>query len=310
MMATPVRLDTVKDVSLYWFGVVKAAVLLWLDRGAFTYSGALAFFTLFSIAPVVILAVQVIGLVLSTDAAMAQIMSQLNSTIGPDAAQAVREAVEHTRIDQSGILPTLIGMGAMAIGATTVFGQMQSSLNNIWDLAPKPSRNTIAALVKSRLTSLTVVLSIGFVLLVSLFLSVVVQAIMVFAKDWLPIPAGLVVGVENLVSIAVVALLFATIFKVLPDAILSWKDVSGGALVTAVLFIIGRFLIALYLSHTATASTYGAAGSLVLLLLWVYYSSLILLFGAAFTRAHTEARGITIRPSSAAVRVVKSLENH
>lgn len=305
---TAQRLNHYKQTALYWFDIVKTSVALWLDHGAFTYSGALAFFTLFSIAPVVILAVQVIGLVLSTDAAMAQIMAQLNGTIGPDAARTVREAVERTRIDQSGILPTLIGMGAMAIGATTVFGQMQSSLNNIWDLAPKPSRSTVIALLKSRLTSLTVVLSIGFVLLVSLFLSVVVQAIMVFARDWLPIPGGLVVSVESLVSIAVVTLLFATIFKVLPDAVLSWKDVFAGALVTAVLFVFGRFLIALYLSHTATASTYGAAGSLVLLLLWVYYSSLILLFGAAFTRAHTEARGITIHPSRAAVRVMKSLQ--
>ncbi|HAS29599.1 MAG TPA: YihY/virulence factor BrkB family protein, partial [Alcanivorax sp.] len=221
----------------------------------------------------------------------------------PDAAETVRTAVAANQIDQGGILPTLIGLGAMVVGATTVFAQMQRSLNNVWDIAPRPSRNTILALLKSRLMSLTVVLSIGFVLMVSLFLSVVLQAIMVFARDWLPIPAGLVVSLETLVSVVVVTLLFATIFKVLPDAVLRWKDVLSGALVTALLFILGRFLIAFYLSHTATASTYGAAGSLVLLLLWVYYSSLILLFGAAITRAHTEARGITIRPSRTAVRV-------
>ncbi|MGB1203860.1 MAG: YihY/virulence factor BrkB family protein, partial [Alloalcanivorax venustensis] len=256
---------------------------------------------------VVILAVQVIGLVMSTDAAMAQIMTQLQETIGPDAAETVRTAVAANQIDQGGILPTLIGLGAMVVGATTVFAQMQRSLNNVWDIAPRPSRNTILALLKSRLMSLTVVLSIGFVLMVSLFLSVVLQAIMVFARDWLPIPAGLVVSLETLVSVVVVTLLFATIFKVLPDAVLRWKDVLSGALVTALLFILGRFLIAFYLSHTATASTYGAAGSLVLLLLWVYYSSLILLFGAAITRAHTEARGITIRPSRTAVRVHRQM---
>lgn len=302
------QLSDYQQATWYWFRVFRQAVQLWLDREAFTYAGALAFFTLFSIAPVVILAVQVIGLVLSTDAAMNEIMQQLTATIGPDAAQAVREAVLRTRIDEGGILPTLIGIGAMLIGATTVFAQMQRSLNNIWDLAPRPSRNSLTALLKSRLTSLTVVLSIGFVLLVSLSASVVVQAIMVFARDWLPIPPFMVVGVENLVSIVVVALLFATIFRVLPDAILGWRDVALGALVTAVLFSVGRYLIALYLSHTATASTYGAAGSLVLLLLWVYYSSLILLFGAAFTRAHSEARGIAVRPTSAAVRVVKNIQ--
>lgn len=292
----------------YWFRVVKSAVRLWMDHDAGTYAGALAFFTLFSIAPVVILAVQVIGVVLSTDTAMAEVMKQLTATVGPDAARAVREAVAHTRIEQSGILPTVVGVGAMVIGATTVFGQMQLSLNNLWDLVPRPSRNSIVALIKSRLTSLTVVLAIGFVLLVSLLLSVVLQAVMVFARDWLPFPGSLAVALENLVTVAVVTLLFATIFKVMPDARLRWKDVFSGALVTAVLFAIGRFLIALYLSHTATASTYGAAGSLVLLLLWVYYSSLILLFGAAFTRAHCEARGIPVRPKATAVRVLKSLE--
>ncbi|ASK36237.1 YihY/virulence factor BrkB family protein [Alloalcanivorax mobilis] len=296
-----------KEKALYWFGVVKTAITLWLDRSAIIYAGALAFFTLFSIAPVVILAVQVIGLVISTDTAMTQIMEQLTATVGPDAARAVAEAVQRTQLDRSGIVPTLIGLGAMIVGATTVFAQMQRSLNNIWDIAPKPTRNTILALLKSRLTSLTVVLSIGFVLLVSLFLSVVLQSIMVFAQDWLPVPGGLAVALETLISVAVVTLLFATIFRVLPDARLSFRDVFSGALVTALLFIVGRFLIALYLSHTATASTYGAAGSLVLLLLWVYYSSLILLFGAAFTRAHTEARGIHIRPNRTAVRVHKSL---
>ncbi|HEX5678464.1 MAG TPA: YihY/virulence factor BrkB family protein [Alcanivorax sp.] len=287
----------------YVYRVAKNAAGFWLEANAVSYAGALAFFTLFSIAPVVILAVQVIGLVMSTDAAMTRIMTQLQETVGADAAETVRTAVAASRIEQGGILPTLIGLGAMVIGATTVFAQMQRSLNNVWDIAPRPSRNTILALLKSRLMSLTVVLSIGFVLMVSLFLSVLLQAIMVFARDWLPVPAGLVVSLETLVSVVVVTLLFATIFKVLPDAVLRWKDVLSGALVTALLFVLGRFLIAFYLSHTATASTYGAAGSLVLLLLWVYYSSLILLFGAAITRAHTEARGITIRPSRAAVRI-------
>lgn len=153
------------------------------------------------------------------------------------------------------------------------------------------------------------VLSIGFVMMVSLLLSVITQALMVFAQDWLPVPGMFMVVVETLVSVTVITLLFATIFKVLPDAILSWRDVLLGALVTALLFILGRFLIALYLSHTATASTYGAAGSLVLLLLWVYYSSLILLFGAAVTRARAEARNSTVRPRATAVRVRRVLED-
>ncbi|HBM22447.1 MAG TPA: YihY/virulence factor BrkB family protein, partial [Alcanivorax sp.] len=142
----------------YVYRVARNAVGFWLEANAVSYAGALAFFTLFSIAPVVILAVQVIGLVMSTDAAMARIMTQLQETIGPDAAETVRTAVAANQIDQGGILPTLIGLGAMVVGATTVFAQMQRSLNNVWDIAPRPSRNTILALLKSRLMSLTVVL--------------------------------------------------------------------------------------------------------------------------------------------------------
>lgn len=302
-------MQKIKDIVLYWFGILKASIGYWLIGDALIHAGALAFFTLFSIAPVVILAVQVIGLVMSTDAAMQQIMSLLEDNVGAEAAQAVAEAVARTRITDGGLLPTIIGVGAMLLGATTVFAQMQRSLNNIWDIAPRPSRNTLFALIKNRLLSLTVVLSIGFVMMVSLLLSVITQALMVFAQDWLPVPGMFMVVVETLVSVTVITLLFATIFKVLPDAILSWRDVLLGALVTALLFILGRFLIALYLSHTATASTYGAAGSLVLLLLWVYYSSLILLFGAAVTRARAEARNSTVRPRATAVRVRRVLED-
>ena len=145
--------------------------------------------------------------------------------------------------------------------------------------------------------------SLGFVLLVSLLLNVVVQAIIVYAESWLPIHGAVVVVVEMSVSLLVIGLLFGTMFRVLPDVVLNWKAVMPAALVTAILFSVGRALIGLYLAHTATASTYGAAGSLVVLLMWVYYSSMILLFGAAFTRAHCEARGLKILARSTAIRV-------
>lgn len=296
-----------KQLWMYWYRITRAALENWLGSQAMIYAGALAFFTLFSIAPVVILAVQVIGIVLSTDAAMNQIMAQLQEAIGADAAEAVRVAVEGTQIDRGGILPTLISLGAMLVGATTVFAQLQRSLNNIWGVMPRPSRNTLFLLLKSRMMSLTIVLSIGFVLLVSLLLSVILRAVMNFASDWLPMPGFVAVGLETLVSLAVITLLFATIFRVLPDVRLTWRDVRLGAFITALLFTLGRFLIAFYLANTATASTYGAAGSLVLLLLWVYYSSMILLFGAAFTRAHAEARGRVIRPQATAVSVRRTL---
>ncbi len=291
----------------YWFGVVKATVRIWLDAQVFIHAAALAFFTVFSVAPVVIVAVSIVGLVLGESAAQGQIALQLEAAIGPEAAAAVQTAVEGSRVERSGIVPTLAGLGAMLFGATTVFAQMQNSLNAIWGVAPRPSRSSLLVFIKGRLLSLTVVLGIGFVLLVSLLLSVIVRAVVVFAQDWLPIPAPLLLGLDGVVSLLVVTLLFATIFRVLPDVVLAWRDVWLGAVVTALLFGFGRMLIALYLSTTATASTYGAAGSLVLLLMWVNYSSLILLLGAAFTRANVEARGLPVRPRVTAVCVERAI---
>jgi len=252
---------------------------------------------------VIILVVKVISLVMTSDAAMTEILGQLEATIGPEAANEVRNAIANTQAPSQGLLAGMLSLLVMIIGATTVFAQMQRSMNAIWEVMPRPSRNTIAALIKSRLLSLTVVISLGFVLLVSLLLNVVVQAIIVYAESWLPIHGAVVVVVEMSVSLLVIGLLFGTMFRVLPDVVLNWKAVMPAALVTAILFSVGRALIGLYLAHTATASTYGAAGSLVVLLMWVYYSSMILLFGAAFTRAHCEARGLKILARSTAIRV-------
>ncbi|MDI3512955.1 MAG: rane protein [Rhodocyclaceae bacterium] len=291
----------------FWYSVLKTTVKLWLDAQVFVHAAALAFFTVFSVAPVMIVAVTLVGFVLGESAAQGQIVDQLRAAIGDEAAAAVQTAVENSRIKHSGLLPTLAGVGAMLFGATTVFTQMQISLNAIWGVAPRPTRSSLFIYMKTRLLSLAVVLGIGFVLLVSLLLSVFVRGMVAFAQDWLPVPVAVVLGVDWVVSLVVITLLFGTIFRVLPDVVLSWRDVVLGAFVTALLFAFGRALIAIYLSTTATASTYGAAGSLVLLLLWVNYSSLILLFGAAFTRAHLQARGRSVRPRATAICVHRQL---
>jgi membrane protein len=174
-------------------------------------------------------------------------------------------------------------------------------------VAPKPSRSSLWLFLRTRVLSLTIVLALGFVLLVSLLLSVALRTVMAYAEQWLPVPAWLMICLEVSLSLAVVTGLFAAMFKILPDVVLAWRDVLVGALVTAVLFTLGRSLIAIYLAQGATSSAYGAAGSLVLLLLWVNYSSLILLFGAALTRAHCEARSVVVRPSPSAVRVRREL---
>ena len=287
--------------------VFSAAGKNWLDSQAFIYAAALAFFTVFSIAPVVIMVVALLGLFLGEDVARAELMAQLQAALGAQAMSAVETAIQNSRIENSGIGPMLAGFAATAVGATTVFAQMQKSLNQIWDVAPRPSKSSIWLFLKARLLSLTMVLTIGFILLVSLLLSVVVRAIVTHAEQWLPLPGWILLGVEPVVSLTVVTLLFAAIFRILPDVLLRWKDVIAGAFITALLFTLGRSLIAWYLANTAAASAYGAAGSLVLLLLWVNYSSLILLFGASICRAHLEARGKSIQPRNTAVRVHREL---
>ncbi|WP_017430334.1 YihY/virulence factor BrkB family protein [Vreelandella jeotgali] len=296
-----------KRTMVFWFRVFQDAVSVWLERNAFSYAGSLAFYTLFSLAPTVIIAVTVIGVVMGEEAAQGQIVAQLQETLGRGAAQAIQQAVAQSRIEEAGILPTLLGVGTLMIGATTVFAQMQFSLNTIWGVTAKPSTNSLFVFLKNRLLSLTVVLSIGFILLVSLALGIIVGNMLRAASDLLPYTVVLTQGAESLVSLAVVVLLFATIFKVLPDVVLAWKDVLIGAVVTAVLFTLGRSVIALYLAYTATASTYGAAGSVVMILLWVYYSSLILLFGASFTRSLLLRRGGKLVPRNSAVLVKREL---
>lgn len=290
-----------------WVGILKGAVRNWLDSQAFIYAAALAFFTVFSIAPVMIVIVAIVGVVLGEDMARSELLAQVEAVMGAQATGVVETAIANSRIEQGGLWPTLAGIAATVVGATTVFAQMQKSLNQIWDVAPRPSRNSIWLFIKTRVLSLTIVLAIGFVLLVSLLLSVVVRAVMTHAEQWLPIPGWAMVSVEMLVSLTVVTMLFAAIFRVLPDVLLRWSDVLAGAFITALLFTVGRSLIAWYLANTAAASAYGAAGSLVLLLLWVNYSSLILLFGASICRAHLAANGRGIRPRSTAVRVRREL---
>jgi len=307
MMVSNLRSSAIRAFLLHWLGVFKAAGKNWIDSQAFIYAAALAFFTVFSIAPVVILVVAVLGLVLGEDAARAELMGQLEAVMGTQAVGVVETAIQNSHIQDSGLWPTLAGLAATVVGATTVFAQMQKSLNQIWDVAPRPTRNSLWLFLKARLLSLTMVLSVGFVLLVSLVLGVVVRAIIEHAEQWLPVPGWLMLGVEPVISLTVVTLLFAAIFRILPDVVLEWRDVFAGALITALLFTVGRSLIAWYLASTAAASAYGAAGSLVLLLLWVNYSSLILLIGASICRANLEAAGRTIRPRNTAVRVHRAL---
>jgi membrane protein len=274
----------------------------WLDHDAFQHVGALGFCTLFSLAPLVIILVAIVGAVYGEDAASGEVSAAITDLVGAQAAAAVEEAVRRSRLEEAGLLPTLLGIGALVFGATTVFAQMQSSLNQFWDVRAKPSRSGLLTFITVRLLSLSMVLIIGFLLLTSFVLSLAITAIIEHAEEWIPVPPVAIAAIDLAVSLSVTTLLFGMIFKVLPDVRLRWSDVWRGAFITAVLFAIGKYLISLYLTHVAPASTYGAAGSLVLVLLWVYYSSLILFFGASLAAVTILRRDGSVQPKKTAVR--------
>lgn len=283
--------------------LLKETVALWLDRNAFQLAGAIAFFTLFSLAPLMIILVTVAGVVLGEEAARGELTAQIQTLVGRQAAEAVETAVARSTIERSGLLPTLLGVGALIFGATTVFGQVQAALNRLWDVMARPSRTGVRSFLRTRLISLGLVLIMGFLLLVSFALTLAVAAVVRYASEWVPVPDALAWLTDLVLSLVLVTLLFALIFKVLPDVHLGWSDMWRGAFVASALFAVGQYGISFYLTRTAPGSAYGTAGSLVILLMWVYYSSLILLFGAAFTRISLRARGGMIEPRSMAVRV-------
>lgn len=283
--------------------VAKEAMDLWLTRNAFQHAGALGFYTLFSMAPLLIILTTVVGVVYGEEAASGEITGQITELLGPQAAEAVTEAVRRSRTEEAGLLPTFLGIAALLFGATTVFAQMQTSLNQFWGVRSKPSRSGALEFMRTRLVSLSLVLILGFLLLVSFAATLAVSAAVEYANERIPIPPALVTAIDLAVSLGVATLLFATIFKVLPDVYLRWSDMWRGAFVTAVLFVLGQYLISSYLTRSAPGSPYGAAGALVLILLWVYYSALIVFIGAALTRALIRHRGDYIRPKATAVKV-------
>ena len=278
------------------------AVDLWVARHAFQHAGALAFYTLVSLAPLAIILASIGGIVFGEEAARGEISRGISEVVGEQAAAAVEEAVRQSRMEEAGILPTLLGVGALLFGATAVFAQAQSSLNQFWGVIAKPSRSGVLVFLTTRLISFGMVLVLGFLLLVSFVLSLTISAVLVYAEHWVSMPAVVVSSGNTTVSLLLSTVIFGVMFKVLPDVQLRWADVWRAALLTAALFVVGQYLISYYLTRAAPASTYGAAGSLVMLLLWVYYSSLILFFGTAVAKVAILRRDGTVSPRSTAVR--------
>jgi membrane protein len=273
------------------FGLLKDTFNEWNQDKAPRLAAALAYYTAFSIAPLLVVVIAIAGLLFSQEAVRGQVDNQIQGLIGPQAADAVQEILANANQPQTGIFATIIGLVTLLLGAGAVFGQLQDALNTIWGVEDVKKQEGIVKLIKDRLLSFSMVLVIGFLLMVSLIVSSVLAA----ANDWV---LGMLPGAQILaqiinivISFGVITVLFALIYKYLPDTDIQWRDVWIGAAVTALLFTVGKYLLGLYLGNSSVASGYGAAGSFVVLLLWIYYSAQILLFGAEFTQVYANRKG-------------------
>ena len=278
--------------------LIKTAASGWSNDNASTHSGSLAYSTMLSIAPLLIIAIGISGLFFGPQASRGEIFSTLQGFLGASGAQAIEDMVKSSaQHPHTGLIATVVGAVTLLVGASSVFSQLQTSLNLIWNVRIKPSLG-IWAIVRQRLLTFSMVVVIAFLLLVSLVMSAAVSAIGKFFSSRLPGGEGVWHAVNFILPYFVITAVFAAIYKVLPDVKLRWRDVGIGAAATAFFFSIGKTLIGLYLGKSSVASSYGAAGSLIVVLIWVYYSSAILFFGAEFTRAFVTRNGGEIVPSN------------
>lgn len=285
--------------------LIRETVSESLNDNVMRLSAALSYYAVFSLAPLLLIAIAVAGAVFSEQAASGLVASELEASIGRTASEAVQEMLVRSQTNADNIVATIVGIVMMIFGAGGVFYQLQDALNTVWGLTAKPGLG-IRGMLRDRAVSFSMVLGVGFLLLVSLVLTTTLQAMNSMISEMIPLHPVFWSIVGSVISFAVVTLLFAAIFQVLPDAEVAWRDVWLGAIVTAALFTIAKFGLSWYLSREATSSTYGPAGALVLIMLWVYFSSIILLVGAEFTQVFARSRGHGIKPSPHAVRVDRS----
>ena len=278
----------------------KVSATEWSNDKAPRLGASLSYYTIFSLAPVLLLVIAVAGMVLGRDAAQGKIVEQLQGLLGADAAKAIQTMLEKANQHGKGIVATVVGAVTLIVGATGVMIELQDALNTVWKVIPKPNQG-IKGIIRDRMLSFGIVMGFGFLLLVSL----VVSAAVALLDSWIGgmIPGWVIFGyvLSYGISVGLVALMLGAIFKVLPDAKIAWKDVWIGAVVTSLLFHLGKFGISLYIGKASVASSFGAAGSLAVLLVWVYYSSQIVLFGAEFTRAYANEYGSRVEASENAI---------
>jgi membrane protein len=281
--------------------VVKETFSKWIDDKVPRLAAALSYYTIFAMAPTLVIVIAVASTVFGQEAAQGKIVTEIQDLVGREGAEAVQTILKNSAQDESGPLATVLGFLLLIVGATSVFIELQDSLNTIWGVAPKPGRG-IMGMLKDRILSFAMVVGTGFMLMVSLVVSAGLSAL----EDWMvgimpDMSVVILQIIQTVVSLVIFTVLIGAIYRVLPDAKISWRDVGIGALITAALFTLGKFLIGLYLGQGSVSSTYGAAGSLAVLFVWVYYSGLIFFLGAEFTKVYANRWGGRVEPSNNAI---------
>lgn len=283
--------------------VLKAAGQGFINEDCMKHSASLSYYTIFSIGPILVLMISLAGIFFGEDAIQGKVFTEMKELVGPSAALQIQEVIMNLKLSGKSNLALVISILTLLLGATSVFGDIQNSINRIWHVRAKPKRGWVK-LITDRLLSSSLVIGLGFLLMVTLVINGVILAFTDKLKVNFPDMTVFFMDVVNFaLSFAIVFLLFGIIFRTLPDVKISWKTVRSGAFFTAILFVFGRFAIGFYLQSSGTESTYGAAGALVLILLWVYYTAAILYFGAVYTREYALAQGIPIMPADYAVYV-------
>jgi membrane protein len=285
--------------------LLKETVFEWYADRVPRLGAALAFYTLFSLAPLLMVIIAISALAFGRDIASTQLIQQIEAFIGREGAQVIQATIENTSRPSSGIVATIIGLATMLFGTTIVFSELQDALNAIWKVAAKPRRSMAIGLIWSRFLAFSMVLGMSILLLLSIIANAMLKAILPIFGAMLPSQVNWLQTVNFGFALVIVILLFAMVYKVLPDVEIAWEDVLIGAVVTGVLFMIGKFLIEMYLRYSTTALVYGAAGSLVILLMWIYYSAQIVYFGAEFTKVYAKYRGHLVVPTENAASMTQ-----
>ncbi|WP_414565894.1 MULTISPECIES: YihY/virulence factor BrkB family protein [unclassified Anabaena] len=283
--------------------LLKETFKEWSEDKVPRLAAALAYYTIFSIAPLLIIVIAVAGAVFGEDAARGEIVNQIQGLVGRDGAEFIETAIQNANQPETGgTVASIISIVILFVGATGLFSELQDSLNTIWEVKPKPGQG-IMNIIRTRFLSFTMILGVGFLLLVSLVVSAGLSAVLTYVSGLLP-GADIIWQILNFVlSFAITTVLFGLIFKVLPDVKITWDDVLIGAIITSFLFAIGRFVLGQYLGNTTFGSAYGAAGSLVVILAWVNYAAQILFFGAEFTQVYARRHGNGMTPTANAIPI-------